>query len=106
LLPQSIKVFLEQAVELQHSHYIETNCNLMSYLANVSRLLNFTFQKHFSVLTLTTLLKLTLTMLLKTLSKSDVLSLDKLPIRNAPVSVFTLLQAQGQSISLAENNSS
>lgn len=36
LLPQSLQVRLEQRAELTHSHYMETHCNLISYLAKTS----------------------------------------------------------------------
>lgn len=36
LLPQSLQVRLEQRAELMHSHYMETHCNLISYLAETS----------------------------------------------------------------------
>lgn len=36
LLPQSLQVCLEQRAELMHSHYAETHCNLISYLAKTS----------------------------------------------------------------------
>lgn len=35
LLPQSLKVCLEQRAELLHSHYTETHYNLISYLAKI-----------------------------------------------------------------------